>query len=144
MKYSLYLQDRKEPIEMDDKDILCNDVTLPWEYDPRKVRLWVIGNEYGPLVALWADGASDAMDELIDSGKGDSFLIEPKDLEDYRTGEDSEGNPGYDVCFLGNAGEPCDTEYLWLSEVVLKPERDYKLLCALAYAQGAGQDTLFA
>jgi hypothetical protein len=142
MKYTLHLQNRTEPIEMEDDKILCNDVFMPWEDNPHKVQLWVLGNEYGPLAALWADGASDAMDELIDSGRGDSFLIDAADLGDYRTcGTDEE--PEYeDVTFLGNASEPCDTQYLWLTEVVLKPERDCRLLCGFAYAQGAGRETL--
>ena len=55
----------------------------------------------------------DALDEAADSGKLDFLQVSKKDLEDYKTGEDSEGNPEYGgIIHLGNASEPFDSENL--------------------------------
>ena len=35
--------------ELKEQDILLNDVTMPGDYNPNNVRLWVIGHEYGPI-----------------------------------------------------------------------------------------------
>lgn len=57
----------------------------------------------------------DALDEAADSGKLDFLQVTEKELEDYKTGEDSEGNPEYDgLIFLGNASEPFDQSNLEL------------------------------
>ncbi len=60
----------------------------------------------------------DALDEAVDRGKLDAFQVTDSELDDYQTGEDSEGNPEYDerLYHLGNASEPFDIEALdvWL------------------------------
>ena len=43
---------RNNTIELEDERILTNDVTFQNEYNPHKVQLWVIGNEYGALCAV--------------------------------------------------------------------------------------------
>lgn len=98
-------------IELDASRILCNDISLPDDHNPHNVRLWVIGNEYGPLCAVWASHEQDAMDEAMDAGFLDSFKVEPENEEEL------------DGCaFLGNAGEPCNLDYAWMQEVNLTPE----------------------
>lgn len=107
-----------------DDDILINDVTFPWEYNPHNVRLWVIGNEYGPIVALWATSEGNALDQMLDEGY-ETFLV-----------EDPEDDPGGDkYAYLGNAGEPCNLDYAWIKEVRLDPAQDIRLIVALAEAR---------
>ena len=109
--------------------ILCNNVTFPGDYNPHKVRLFVIGNEFGALGAVWADCEQDALDELVDSGLGDGLLIEESDADENSSR-------------LGNAGEPADLDNVWLREAAFEPARDWKLMIALADARGANQTTL--
>ena len=123
--------------ELEDSDILCNNVVLPEEFHPYNVRLWVIGNEYGALCALWADCEQDALDELIDQGKGDSFLVS-EETQKEATEEEREEWTG-----LGSASEPCDLSHAWLAPVEFEPARDWKVLCRFAEARGQNSDTLF-
>ena len=90
------------------KDVLCNDVILPGEYNPNRVRLWVISNEYGPVVAVWANNEGDAFDEMVNQGY-EHFLIDEEAIEE---GEE-------DYSRLGNAGELCDLQYAHIAEVDL-------------------------
>ena len=62
-------------ITLDDKDILCNDVILPQEFNPHNVRLWIIGHEFGAIVSLFASCEQDALDEMLDKGY-EHFLVE--------------------------------------------------------------------
>lgn len=123
--------------ELEDESILCNDVTLPWEFNPHNTRLWIIGNEFGAICALWAQCEQDAFDALIDEGMGDSFLVS---LEDQQAASDGERD---EWTSLGNAGEPCDLCSAWIAEVEFDPARDCQLLCAFAEARGACQKTLW-
>jgi hypothetical protein len=109
--------------------ILCNDVRLPGESHPYNLQLWIIGNEYGALGAVWADCEQDALDTLVDSGLGDGLLIEEQDADE-------------DTARLGNAGEPADLTNAWLRVVAFDPARDWRLLCKFAEARGAAADTL--
>lgn len=90
--------------------------------DRRMNRAWVI-HDAGYVKAIvfaeyWAYCEQDALDVAADSGKLDYLLITEKELEDYRVGEDSEGNPEYEgIASLGNAGEPFDSENLDVFEV---------------------------
>lgn len=89
--------------------ITANDVFFPWgRFNPHRVCLWVIGNELGPLGAVWAGCESDALDELVDAGLGDSLLLDDPAEED----DDSH-------C-LGNAGEPADLTHAWMGNVDLE------------------------
>lgn len=110
--------------ELEDDHILINDVTFPWEYNPHNTRLWVIGHEYGPVVAVWASNEQDAFDQMLDEGF-ETFLV-----------EDPEDDPeGVKYAYLGNAGEPCNLDYAWIKEVRLDPAQDIKLIVALAEAR---------
>ena len=123
--------------ELEDSEILCNNVILPEEFNPHNVRLWVIGNEYGPMCALWADCEQGALDELIDQGRGDSFLVS-EETQKEASEEEREG-----WAYLGNAGEPCDLSHAWLAPVEFEPSRDWKFLCKLAEARGQNSSTLY-
>ncbi len=123
-------------VELPDERILCNDVTLPWDFNPHNTRLWVIGNEYGALAAVWAEGAQDAFDALVDEGLGDTFLV-PQEDQDEATEEERE-----EWAHLGNAGEACDLTHAWIQQVRLDPVQDCELLCAFAEARGAQKTTL--
>lgn len=125
----LHTKDRVE-YDIKDSDILLNDCILPEEFNPHNVQLWIIGNEYGPIVALWAGHEQDALDILLDSGY-EQFLVDepdPEMVEEY--------------AYLGNAGEPCNLNYAWMSPVEFDKVRDYRLLIVLAEARGACQNTL--
>lgn len=118
-------------VELEDERILANNVIFPGEFNPHNVRLWVIGNEYGALGAVWADCESDAIDELIDSDLGGGILIDEADADE----ETARG---------GNAGEPYDTEHLWMATVRFEATHDLKLMLALAEARGACSKSLCA
>ena len=120
-------------VQLSAERIVCNDVTFPWERHPHNMRLWVIGNEYGALGAVWASHEQDAMDELVDQGLGEALLVGNADMDD----EDS-----VDWTSLGNAGEPADLTNVWLQTVRLDPTKDSLLCIAFAEARGSGADTL--
>lgn len=123
-------------VELEAERVLCNDVVLPWERHPYNMRLWVIGNEFGALGAVWASNEQDALDELIDRDLGAALLIDEKD---YAAMPEDERE---DVSHLGNAGEPCDLTNVWIQVVSFDKARDCELLCKFAEARGATQDTL--
>jgi hypothetical protein len=83
----------------------------------REPQAWCITNG-GYIVAIvfqeyYAYCDQDALDEAADSGKLDFLQVTDKELEDYKTGEDSEGYPEYEgIVNLGNASEPFDQENL--------------------------------
>lgn len=121
---------KQNEYELNEGDILMNNAVFPWEHNPHNVRLWVIGNEFGPIVAVWASHEGDAFDEMLDHGY-EQFLVEdPDDDVEY--------------AYLGNAGEPCNLDYAWIEEVVFEPVRDLRLIISIAEARGAGNDTLWS
>lgn len=124
-------------VELKEEEILCNNVILPWEFNPHKVGLYVIGHEFGAVGAVWSSHEQEALDELIDSGLGESFLVSE---EDQSSASEDERE---DWTHLGNAGEPCDLTNAWIQEVRLEPSQDFQLLCAFAEARGACQDNLW-
>jgi hypothetical protein len=133
-KYTIHTQATEH--ELDAENILANDVTLPGEFNPHNNRLFVVGHEYGAICALWADCEQDALDTLIDEGKGDCFLVDEDD-QAKATPDEEEG-----WARLGNAGEPCDLDMAWIQEADLQPARDWRLLCAFAEARGGQYSTL--
>jgi hypothetical protein len=124
-------------IELEDEKVLCNNVVLPGDFNPHTCKLWVVGHELGAVGAVWADCEQDALDELIDSGLGDSFLI---DKHDFDAMDEHERE---DVAYLGNASEPCNLDNAWIQAVEFKPERDWKLLCQFAEARGNCSKSLY-
>ena len=102
--------------------IMADNVILPGEFNPHNVRLWVIGNEFGAMGAVWADHEGDALDALVDAGLGAGILVDAADEDE-------------DSAHLGNAGEPADLTYCWMEAVDLG-RQSVAFLCALAEARG--------
>ena len=78
---------------------------------------WCVTNGGYIIAIVFAEYYSycdqDALDETADSGKLDFLQVTEKELEDYKTGEDSEGYPEYEgIINLGNASEPFDQDSL--------------------------------
>lgn len=119
-----------QEIELPSESVLCNNVVLPWDFNPHNVRLWCIGNEYGAICAVWAESEQDALDEMVDQGLGDSFVISDEDQQSA-TEEDRD-----EWARLGNAGEPCNLDHCWMQLVRLDEKQDCRLLCKFAQAAG--------
>lgn len=117
-------------IEMDSERILTNDVTMPWEYNPHNVRLWIVCNEYGALGAVWAGNEQDALDTLVDENLGDGLLVDEADADE-------------ECAHLGNAGEPANLDNVGLDVVRLDENLDARLMCAFCEARGGGRDNLW-
>lgn len=141
MKYTLYLKQNMpfascpSIVELEAERILANDVTLPGDFNPYNTRLWVIGNEFGAMGAVWAQNESDALDELVDAGLGGGLLV-----DDPEPGEDDET-----LSYLGNAGEPADLTHAWLGVVDFHATHNAHVLAILlkfAEARGAGAKNL--
>jgi len=122
--------------ELEDENILCNNVIFPGEFNPHNVRLWVIGNEFGPLCALWADCEQDAIDEGIDSGKLDGIMLSEEDAMEREA-------DGDDISLGGNASEPYDSDHLWMATVKLDSALDFALMLSLAESRGACSTSLY-
>lgn len=143
MKYTLHLlhpfafAQNPEFCELEGSQIRCNDVMLPAAFDtastynPRKIRLWVVGHAYGAVHAVFASHDQDALGELADCGALDFCQV----ADDLSVGDTT-------VCRLGNDGEPFNLSDFWLGEVAFKAARDIKLIVALARASEAGADYL--
>lgn len=123
-------------VELTDDRILANDVRLPFGSNFHDVGLWVIGNEFGAIGAVWASCEQDALDTLVDENLGESLLV---DKEDQEKADDDE-REGW--AHLGNAGEPANLDNVWMQRVRLDPKQDCELLCKFAYADGAGLPSL--
>jgi hypothetical protein len=136
LKQSLPFASAPVCAELEPERILCNDVTLPTESHPYNMRLWVLGNEYGAMGAVWASCGQDAIDELIDVGLADGILIDEESQARLTDDDCQELSRG------GNAGEPYDNTHLWIAEVAWDTVRDLKTLLKFAEARGAGEDNL--
>lgn len=128
-KTTLTTVDGRE-IEMDSERILTNDVTMPWEYNPHNIRLWIVCNEYGALGAVWAGNEQDALDTLVDEDLGAGILVDEADSDD-------------ECARLGNAGEPANLDNVGLYVVRLDQKLDARLMCAFCEARGAGNNNLW-
>lgn len=125
------------------ENIICNDVMLPAEFDeagrynPRGVRLWIIGHLHGYICCIFASNEQDALDESVDHNMLDCMLVDTADLVDY----DYENNPmGY--TFLGNASEAFCLDDCWMAEVEFQLPRDIHLITKLARASEGGEENL--
>lgn len=117
-------------IELSDERILCNDIRLPHDRtNYHNVRLWVIGNEYGALCAVWASCEQDAFDAACDAGLLGGLAIEEADADE-------------EAARLGNAGEPHDLTNAWIQPVRLNGPEDWELVVRFAEARGEGAETL--
>lgn len=122
-------------VQIEPDRVLSNDVVLPWETHPHRIRLWCIGNEFGPVCAVWAACEQDALDEMVDSNLGNSFLV-PNPNEETISEDERE-----EWAYLGNASEPCNLSYCWMQPVDLA-KCSPRILCAFAEARGAGADSI--
>lgn len=137
MKYTLTLKQSPQApssVELEGDSILLNDVNLPEHiehtFNPYNVKLWVIGNEYGALCAVWGSSEQDALDAAVDAGLLDSLMDEEQDYNNEA------------LTPLGNAGELFDLDYVWIGEVEFDAARDIKLIVALVRESVEGKDTL--
>ena len=140
MKYTLTLKQSgsfcQNPrfAELEGENILLNYVSLPKHiehtYNPYNVRLWVIGNEYGALCAVWDSSEQEALDEAVDANMLDCLMAEEQDYDNE------------DLTPLGNASELFDLNSVWVGEVEFDAARDIKLIVALVRESAEGKDTL--
>lgn len=137
MKYTLTLKQSPQApssVELEGDSILLNDVNLPEHiehtFNPYNVKLWVIGNEYGALCAVWGSSEQDALDAAVDAGLLDSLMDEEQDYNNEA------------LTPLGNAGELFDLDYVWMGKVEFDAARDIKLIVALVRESVEGKDTL--
>jgi len=97
----------------EDSDIVNPDDFIPGsEYNPHNVRLWLIHDHGFTVGCAFASSLGDALDELVDNDKLDSFQIDEVDYDDYGI---NTSNPT--CAFLGNACEPFDIDPLGFIEL---------------------------
>lgn len=128
---------------------MVNNVIFSDEYNPHKVRPWIIGNEYGPLCLVWESCEQEAFDVAYDAGKLAGLSVDADKYEEQckeecqRAGCEQAShacNTPDGIMLVGNASEPVDTEHAWIMEVVLTPIQERYF----AEARGANVDTLGA
>ncbi len=97
-------------ISFSDFDVVNPDNFIPaGEYNPHRVRPWLL-HDHGFVVAVvFSDCLQDALDEAADAGRLDRFAVSETDMKDY---PDEEG-----LAFLGNACERFDIENLGAFEL---------------------------
>lgn len=137
MKYTLTLKQSPQApssVELEGDSILLNDVNLPEHiehtFNPYNVKLWVIGNEYGALCAVWGSSEQEALDEAVDAGMLDCLMAEEQDYDNEA------------LTPLGNASELFDLNSVWMGKVEFDAARDIKLIVALVRESVEGKDTL--
>lgn len=114
-------------------EILTNNVVLPGEFNPHRVRLWIVGHEHGALCAVWASNPQDAFDNAVDY----SALIDC--LKDESVGFEHNEE---DLTELGNASELYDLTYAWIAEAEFDSVRDAELLRKFRNAENLKSNTL--
>ena len=128
--------------ELKPEKILTNDVCFPWEGHPSRPKLWLIGNEFGAIAALWAGCEQDALDALCDQGlSGGLSATDEPERPEVSNHDDEHDLWEARITRLGNAGEPHNLDDLWMATVNLE-EATPELLCKLAEARGANVDNL--
>lgn len=151
MKYTLHLAPVNggpfnclsvRSVELEDERITatgadCSACYPGSSHNRRDSFLYVIGNEFGALGAVWATNEQDALDELVDRDLAGGILVDqPTTEEAHEECEEMEYTP------LGNAGELCDLTNVWMQKVAFEPVRDIELIVALAKADGANVNFL--
>ena len=122
------------PVELEPERIRidCDDATpCIHPEDHGNASLYVVGNEYGPMGAVWCRNEGDAIDALVNADLAGGILID----EDSLARMDEEEKE--DVHYAGNAGEPVDLTHAWIQRVELDGARDWRLIAMLAEARGA-------
>lgn len=113
--------------------VLCNDVIFEHEGNPNHVALWVASTAHGPMGAVWAHDAEEALNELVDQDLAGAILVDPSSISP----EDEEH-----LTRLGNYGSPCNLDDTFVEKVMFIPDRDYRVMLKFAEARGAGHDNL--
>jgi hypothetical protein len=125
-----------QTLDMKPEEILTNDVTFPWEHHHHTTRLWIIGNEFGAIAAVWASCEQYALDEACDAGLTAGLSTSTTEEELDAMTEEERDEWEETITRLGNAGEPHDLTYLWMQEADLH-ETPVQTIAALAEARGA-------
>lgn len=87
-------------MELTDSKVVNIDSYIPaGEYNPHNVRPWALHDQFGLIAIAFAYSAQDALDEIVDAGKLDSYMVKPEEIEEDREEE---------YAYLGNAPEPFD------------------------------------
>ena len=94
-----------------DEDVIDKDSVDCFEgsYNPHSTRLWLLHDAGYTLCVVQADCLQDAIDNAVDAGKLERYLVSESEMGDY----DNEVG----LAFLGNAGEPHDIESLGYVEL---------------------------
>lgn len=101
-------------IRFADADVINPDGFIPaGEYNPHRVRPFLLHDHGFVLAVVFADSLQDALDEAADAGRLDRYMVGPDGLADYPDGEG--------LAHLGNAGEPFDVEGLGVVELPTPP-----------------------
>jgi hypothetical protein len=157
---TLTFKTERGEIDLNQERCLTNDVIFRDEYNPHRVRPWIIGNEYGALCLVWAAHEQDAFDAACDADMLGGLAIDADHYAelcrdeclsaecheaDCPWKEDAsacscthECDTPSGVMLLGNAGEPFDSEHAWIAEVALAPVQERYF----AEARGANADNL--
>lgn len=97
-------------VKFTDADVVNPEDFIPAnEYNPRKVRPYVIHDCGLGLAVVFASDGGSALDTAADAGKLDGYQISDSDVEDY---PNEEG-----VTFLGSASEPFDLDGVGVIEL---------------------------
>lgn len=137
------MQASYQQITFSDADVVNPGDFIPQgEYNPRKVRPFLLHDHGFVIAVVFAACTQDALDEAADADKLDRYLIDlndPSDRVDYLVKD--KVTPGYDPdvpeyvdaaggeywwandgpAFLGNASEPFDIESLDVIELPNPP-----------------------
>jgi hypothetical protein len=102
-------------ITFSDSDVVNNgDFIAAGDFNPHRVRPWLIHDAGFVVAVVFASCEQDALDEAADAGKFDGLQVSEKDLNDY--GPDEDG-----IARLGNAGELFDIQTLDMLELPNPP-----------------------
>jgi hypothetical protein len=94
-----------QQIKFTDDDVVnASDFIPAGDYNPHKVRPFLLHDHGFVLAVVFADCLQDAIDIAADADKLDRYRVNEGDMSDY---PDDEG-----VTFLGNASEAFDIEGL--------------------------------
>lgn len=127
--------DRGE-VRVNNENISIMHARLPWEGGTES--LWVIGDAgmTQAMGAVWSRSMEEALDALADLDLAGAILVDEDVLATMSHDEIDRLMP------LGNYSSLADLTNVWIAKVEFKPERDYKLLCAIAEARGADNSML--
>lgn len=88
-------------MKFSDEDIVNLDDWIPeGEYNPHKVRPFLISGIYGVCAVVFADCVSSALDIAADGDKLRGYLVSDEDMAE-KNEEEREG-----LAYLGNYGDP--------------------------------------